>query len=102
MVISPPLGRSRVAIMLRIVLFPQPDGPSNATNSPFRIANDTSLTACIADPWKGKDLLRCCTSIRIIAASGRVGLLRLKDEVGHDDIVHRDRLDAGQLAEPQL
>jgi hypothetical protein len=48
--IWPPVGLIKVAIMLRIVLLPEPDGPSKATNSPRRTLKDTSRTASMAVP----------------------------------------------------
>ena len=44
------LGRTKVAIILRTVLLPEPEGPSRATNSPRRTPKDTSRTASIAVP----------------------------------------------------
>ena len=44
------VGLIRVAIMLRTVLLPEPDGPSNATNSPRRTLKETSRTASMAVP----------------------------------------------------
>ena len=32
--ISPPLGVVKPAIIIRVVVLPEPDGPSNVTNSP--------------------------------------------------------------------
>ena len=62
--ICPLLGFTRVAIMLRTVLLPEPDGPSNATNSPRRTLKETSRTASIAVPASWNDLLKPLTSMR--------------------------------------
>src|ERR1700750_2915477 len=43
--ISPLVGDSIPAIMFIVVLLPQPDGPSRATNSLSRIARDSWSTA---------------------------------------------------------
>ena len=51
--------------MLRMVLLPEPDGPSKATNSPRRTLNETSRTASIAVPASWNDLLNPLTSIRL-------------------------------------
>ena len=58
------MGLIKVAIMLRIVLLPEPDGPSKATNSPRRTLKETSRTASIAVPASWNDLLNPLTSIR--------------------------------------
>ena len=34
-VIAPPLGSTKPAIICRVVVLPQPEGPSSDTNSPF-------------------------------------------------------------------
>ena len=44
--ILPEVGVSRPAIILRLVVLPQPDGPSRQTNSPspiFRLTSDTAV-----------------------------------------------------------
>ena len=46
MEMSPELIASRPAIILSVVVLPQPDGPTNTTNSLSRICRLTSLTAC--------------------------------------------------------
>ena len=43
--ISPPVGCTRPAIERRIVVLPQPEGPSSVTNSPLAIDRLTSFTA---------------------------------------------------------
>src|SRR3974390_2734240 len=43
--ISPMVGVSRPAIILRSVVFPEPEGPRKKRNSPSRVARLTSLTA---------------------------------------------------------
>src|ERR1700737_1976255 len=43
--ISPSVGSSKPAISRNVVVFPQPDGPSSAKNSPFSILSETPLTA---------------------------------------------------------
>jgi len=50
--ISPLLAFTSVAIMLRIVLLPEPDGPNKATNSPRRTLKETSRTASMVAPRK--------------------------------------------------
>src|SRR5262245_14449272 len=49
----PSLGRSRPATRLRMVLFPQPDGPTTATNSPARTSRLTRSMAVSADTPSG-------------------------------------------------
>src|SRR5262249_9308719 len=49
----PSLGRSRPATRLRIVLLPQPDGPTTATNSPARTSRLTRSIAVSGDTPSG-------------------------------------------------
>ena len=44
----PDVGVSKPAIILRIVVLPQPEGPSRETNSPFSKPRLTLLTTVIA------------------------------------------------------
>src|SRR6266540_4675365 len=60
MVISPSVTSSRPAIIRRIVVLPQPDGPTSTTNSPFPISSETSRTACTPP---GNSLLTCSRTI---------------------------------------
>ena len=69
MVISPLVTSSRPAIMRRIVVLPQPDGPTSTMNSPFSISSDTSRTACTPP---GNSLLTCSRTILPISASSAV------------------------------
>ena len=46
--ISPELGLSKPAIMLRTVVLPQPLGPSRVRTSPRRMASSSSCTASTA------------------------------------------------------
>ena len=46
MEMSPALIASSPAIILSVVVLPQPDGPTNTTNSLSRICRLKSLTAC--------------------------------------------------------
>src|SRR5258706_1231109 len=43
--IAPESGCSRPAIILRVVVLPQPEGPSRPKNSPRSTSSDTSVTA---------------------------------------------------------
>src|SRR5690242_14293373 len=100
---APPLGAISVATMLRMVLLPQPDGPSRATNSPSLMRNEASSTAIISRPLTEKFLRSRSISIRQRTASGGVlGMRRLEELVG-DGIFHLDvLLQSGQLAVPDL
>ena len=44
----PEVGATNPAIMRRVVVLPQPLGPSNASSSPSRISIETSSTAASA------------------------------------------------------
>src|SRR5262245_57673827 len=46
--ISPDVMFSKPAIILSSVDLPQPDGPTNTTNSPSRISTDTPCRTCVA------------------------------------------------------
>jgi len=48
--ISPPVSGMNPAIMLRMVVLPQPDGPTTDTNSPSFTSNETSCTAVTLAP----------------------------------------------------
>src|SRR6056297_3751944 len=43
--ISPSVGSRRPAIMRRLVVLPQPDGPRSVTNAPSGISSDERCTA---------------------------------------------------------
>ena len=72
--IWPLLGLISVAIMLRMVLLPEPDGPSSATNSPRRTLKETSRTASMAVPASWNDLLNPLTSMRCTSAGRSCGV----------------------------
>src|SRR5471032_3246316 len=101
---APPLGAIRVATMLRIVLLPQPEGPSSATNSPSSIRNEASSIATTALPSATKLLRRPATSMRQRAetSGGILGMRLLEESVGHGILALDRLLDAGQLGEPDL
>src|SRR5437899_6179316 len=42
---APPLGSTKPAIICKVVVLPQPDGPSSETNSPFSTPSDSPSTA---------------------------------------------------------
>src|SRR2546422_4919912 len=48
--ISPARGRSRPAIERRVVVLPQPDGPSSVNSLPSGTSNETSCAALTAAP----------------------------------------------------
>src|ERR1700753_2665073 len=45
-VMVPWVGSTKPAIICKVVVLPQPDGPSSETNSPFSTDRFTSATAC--------------------------------------------------------
>src|ERR1700704_6364452 len=53
----PAVGSSRPAMMLKIVLLPQPDGPIRLTNRPFGIDKVTGASATKAPPGVSNALL---------------------------------------------
>src|SRR5262249_47725893 len=62
--ISPPLGSSKPATMRKVVVLPQPDGPTSTTNSPSSIARLTLFTAATAP----NDLLRFTSWMRAMTS----------------------------------
>src|SRR5688500_833395 len=89
--ISPASGRSKPAIMRRVVVFPHPEPPTSATSSPGAMSSDSASTAT-APP---KRLVR---PRRLMSTSARVLLQPLLDEpilvLGQ---LHEVRLDQVQL-----
>ena len=49
--ISPAVIASRPAIMRRVVVLPQPDGPTKTMNSLSRIWRSTSFTTCVVSKF---------------------------------------------------
>ena len=49
---APSVGRSRPPSMRKIVVLPQPDGPSSATKAPGSTVRLRSRTACTAPKWR--------------------------------------------------
>ena len=60
---SPEVASSRPAMMLSVVVLPQPDGPSSVTNSPSSMRRSTSLQASTAP----KDLQTLTSSTSAIS-----------------------------------
>src|SRR4051812_18968440 len=89
--------------MFRIVLLPQPEGPSKATNSPSLMRNEALSTATTSRSLARNSF--CSRSIsmrqRVAASGGVLGMRRL-EELLVDGIFHLDRLQAGELAVPDL
>src|SRR5262245_20830346 len=97
---APSFGVIRVATMFRMVLLPQPEGPSRATNSPSSMRNEASSTARTSRPSARKTLRSLSISMR--ALGGVLGMRRLEEHVG-DGVLELEGLDdAGQLADPHL
>src|SRR5436190_2688448 len=94
--------------MLRIVLLPQPEGPSRATNSPSLMRNEASSTATTSRspslPEARNPLRSLSISMRQRAAAALGGILAMRrlEEPVVDGVLHLDRLQAGQLAVPDL
>src|SRR6478609_3530856 len=88
--ISPSVMASSPAIMRRVVVLPQPDGPTKTMNSLSRICRSTSFTTCVVS----KNLLSLVsvTSAMIALPLDRAGQARdvMFDEERIDDR-YRDR-----------
>src|SRR5678815_1719424 len=70
MLTEPLVGRSRPPIRFKRVLFPEPDGPINARNSPFgtvRLRLERTWT-CSEPRWKTFSTLSTWTSAPLVAA----------------------------------
>src|SRR5260221_10119066 len=100
MLISPELISSSPAPMRKVVLLPQPEGPTSTTNSRARISRLTSGTACTSSYILFR-FLRTTSPISALHASGHAGDV-IVDEEGIDDR-HRDRADqrAGHQRPPE-
>src|SRR5471032_1661351 len=96
--------------MFRMVLLPQPEGPSSATNSPSPILNEASSTATTSPPAPrlgARKLLRSpLMSMRqrvdVDSISGGIFRLRGLEELALERLLELDRLDARELAVPDL
>src|SRR6188768_1753149 len=88
--ISPAVISSRPAIMRRVVVLPQPDGPTKTMNSLSRICRSTSFTTCVVSKYLLS--LVSVTSAMIALPLDRAGQARdvMFDEERIDDC-HRDR-----------
>jgi len=65
MTTRPAVGATSPAIIRNSVVFPHPDGPSNATKSPARTARSIGATACVP---VGYVLLACSTEMTVPVA----------------------------------
>src|SRR5690348_10419813 len=96
--ICPDVTDSSPATIRKVVVLPQPEGPTRTMNSLSRISRFTSLTACASSNF----LLRCLRTTVAIASpfdrSGEAGDVVLDEE--RVDERHRDR--AEQRARHQL
>src|SRR5215510_678653 len=97
---SPPLGYSRPAIMRRVVVLPQPEGPSRQTTSPAATSRSTWSTA-VRSP---KTLVSLSSAIVDMAspldrAEGDAAQEMVLQQERHDDDGHEEeRLDRRQQA----
>src|SRR3712207_269321 len=74
MKISPEEGNSKPPIMRRVVVLPQPEGPSNVRNSPWRTSREIPSTA-----WTSPKYLDT-------SRSSMLGRPRNLDSDGHDSL----------------
>jgi hypothetical protein len=68
------VGLLRPAIKLKMVLFPQPEGPTKLKNSPSWIVRDTSCRATVPVEKALVTLLREMAGCKVDRAGGRVEL----------------------------
>src|SRR4026208_659294 len=100
--ISPAVISSRPATMRRVVVLPQPDGPTKTMNSLSRIVRFTSLTACTSSYFLLRSLRTTCAigfspSNRFsgVGCPGRLASpLHGAGEAG-DVVLHEERIDDG-------
>src|SRR6186997_1068558 len=76
--IAPPLGSTKPAIICRVVVLPQPDGPSRETNSPFSTAKVRPSTAV----WVPKRLFRPSSDRKLITPLVHAPLPRQQERLG--------------------
>src|SRR5690242_1527452 len=84
---------SRPATMRRVVVLPQPDGPTSTTNSLSRISRLTSLTACTSSKVLLRLRIRTCAIASSLDRAGEPGDVVL-DEEGVDER-YRNRAEQG-------
>src|SRR5215813_9122024 len=91
MEISPDVISSKPATMRRVVVLPQPDGPTNTMNSLSRMVRLTSLTACTSSYFLFRSFRTTCAMARL---SCWVSALALDGpgESGHV-VFHEERVD---------
>jgi len=77
---APPLGSTKPAIICRVVVLPQPDGPSNETNSPFSTSRESPSTAVCVPKGRPAALGYVSDFIEEAKASGLVR--KALDEMG--------------------
>src|SRR3982751_5327524 len=94
MLMSPELISSRPATMRSVVVLPQPEGPTNTTNSRSRISRLTSLTACVPSNFWLRFVSFTCAMRSALDRAGHAGDV-VFDEERVDD---RDRNGADKRA----
>src|SRR6187455_769263 len=80
--ISPPVIISSPAIIRRSVDLPQPDGPTNTTNSPERIARSIPWITCVS-PY-------ALTTLRSSTSAMSADDVRLRETRVDDQVLARD------------
>src|SRR5438034_1957150 len=88
-VIVPPVGRSKPAIIRRVVVLPQPDGPRKDTNSPratSRLKSSTAATPPGKSFWTWVKVRNAIRSADLLASAGdgHAGPPATADEGDHD------------------
>src|ERR1700687_3459197 len=85
----PEVMLSSPATMRRVVVLPQPEGPTSTTNSLSRISRFTSLTACTSSYILFKFRIRTRAIASSLHGTGETGDVILDEE--RVDYRHRDR-----------
>src|SRR3990172_11204277 len=82
----PRVGRSKPAIMRKVVVLPQPEGPSSTKNSPSSIESVRSLTATVRPNCLRTLTSRMPTALALDHAEGQAAHeIALHEEGQHDD-----------------
>src|SRR6185312_16857708 len=81
--IVPAVGRSKPAIMRRMVVLPQPEGPSRVMNSPLSKARLTSLTTVVPPKALTRFSMRRNSSAMVLVRKHRGAGGEAREQLDH-------------------
>src|SRR5215469_8925783 len=85
---APPVGRSSPASSRRVVVLPQPLGPSRVTNEPGSAVNEMPLTA--VNPAAPSPNFFCSAATLIMKSPGHVGYLKRAGTAGTAELADEE------------